>query len=201
MSQLTITLPDGKKMSGKTDADGWVKVNTGQVKGECKLRLPENEPEVGSEGSGGGPGAGPKEDTVYRIQLTDDEKYKPLANVPIDVLLPTGQTVNVTTGADGFAEVSVPHGSKELVLTYTPQNSDTVTRKVYITYAKPGSEEAHLNDIKNMGFWNDGDTKEQAIARFQAAHPDTSVTGELDQKTKDALEGLRGGQSMQEKLA
>ncbi|MEZ0228039.1 MAG: hypothetical protein ACAI25_05395, partial [Planctomycetota bacterium] len=141
------------------------------------------------------------EDETYRIQLHDDVAYDPIANTPVEVTMPSGEVVKHTTDAQGSVELKIPAGSQKVSFAYTPPGADAkVTRDAYFTSAAPGSDEALMTHLKNMGFLHRGDGDQQAIIRFQAAHPDLRITGELDQKTRDAIQAVVEGNSMKDKL-
>lgn len=70
-----LTLPDGTHKSGKTDAEGFIRVPTGAAAGECLLRLPENEPVETTEkhSSTGEPSSSDKKSLVVNLAIDPDE--------------------------------------------------------------------------------------------------------------------------------
>lgn len=194
-----VTLPDGTQKTGKSDAEGWIRIPMGSVKGECKLRLPELEDGAANEKESVA-GSSTKDESLHKIQLHDGAAYDPIANVPVEITLPSGEVLKATTDANGWAEVKIPEGTKKLSLAYTPAGGTKIERDVYLTDAAPDSDEALATHLKNMGFHREGEDDQLAVIRFQGAHPDLKITGELDQATKDAIQGVVEGDSMKDKL-
>lgn len=130
---------------------------------------------------------------TLRIQLLD-ECYAPCASTSYELRLPDGQTVSGSTDGSGWLEQPMPAAgpsNREMTVKYTPPGeSDPVELTVHLSTSQDlDADEGFVAHLRNFGYLLADDDVATGVSRFQAAYG-LPPTGQLDEPTKDAIDGL-----------
>jgi hypothetical protein len=130
------------------------------------------------------------EPQLLRMQLLD-ESLTPCANAPYEVKLASGATLTGTTDASGRLEQEVDPEDGDVTVTYTPKGEKD---PIVLTIAwRPSldatSDDFYLDQLRSWGYALQDEPRADSLTRFQGAYG-LDLTGELDEATKDAIDGI-----------
>ena len=114
---------------------------------------------------------------------------EPRANEPYRLVI-DGVTSQGTSGGDGLVESSLPPDAREGTLYVGETGQEDVYQLKFGTLDPIDTDEGVKQRLLNLGYGADRDL-EQALRDFQAAE-DISVTGSIDQQTRDQLKQRAG---------
>ncbi len=128
---------------------------------------------------------------LYQIRL-HDALYQRCASVPYKLELASGQIIRGNTDGSGLLKAKLPKRNQTIRVTYTPSGSDFELILEHAVVPETKADQDYMDHLRNMGFVDTND--QRVILRFQAAHTDLEVTGNLDDKTKAAIGSAITGQ-------
>jgi hypothetical protein len=119
-----------------------------------------------------------------------DRQYKPCGDTAYRLRLASGTMLTGHTKADGTLVFVVPDGPvvQRIAVSYQPADSDEeVTLQASIYPEGDDADEVYLARMRNLGFGNEADESAAVIHRFQLANRDLTLTGRLDEPTRQAV--------------
>jgi hypothetical protein len=130
---------------------------------------------------------------LYDLRLYD-ELYEPCKSTPYRLKLASGEVSSGTTDKDGWLRHAVPRRRQRIEVHYTPKHHEEEIVRGVIVVPESKTDEDYLAHLKNLGFAAEDDPDLRAILRFQGAHKDLSLTGQLDDATKKAIDDVIAGE-------